>query len=121
MKSLLFLLLACPMVFGQVATVQTVTEVIQPVPLGRTKPSAVVLTSSPNPGIVGQPLSFTAVVEGYPGGPTPTGQVQFLLNGQVVQTETLINGGVTCEGPAPSAGTYKVTLKYLGDGNYLPQ
>jgi len=49
---------------------------------------------------------------------TPTGDVDVLVNGMVVTRVTLSNGSATAQiGPFDSAGSYAVTLNYLGDEN----
>ena len=50
------------------------------------------LTASPNPGIAGQPVTFTATVTGS--GAMPGGTVTFLDNGAVLGTGSVNNSGV---------------------------
>ena len=49
------------------------------------------LTSSPNPSLLGQPVTFTATVKPT-SGPVPTGTVNFEHLGALLDTETLSNG-----------------------------
>jgi len=115
MKRILpLLLLFSPLALAQ-NTVLTVKVLPEP-----TIPAKPTVTLQMNPPVLyaGQPMTVTATVEGVPGYPAPTGQIEFLLNGQVVQTSTLIDGGITCEATAPPAGTYKVGWIYLGDKYY---
>ena len=81
------------------------------------------LTSSPNPSVYGQPVTFTAtVIPGLSGGATPTGTVTFRLGTTVLGTATL-SGGVavftTTVGQLP-VGTNVITADYAGDGTYDP-
>ena len=71
------------------------------------------LVVAPNPGVVLSPVTFTALVTGN--GATPTGSVNFLVNGAVVGTSTLSGGKATFTDSALLAGAYSVTAQYLGD------
>src|SRR5262249_23502679 len=74
------------------------------------------LTSSPNPSVVGQPVTFTARVTGN----NPTGTVTFSLNGQTIGTGTLVNGVATFTTSTLPAGHDPVTSSYPGDANNAP-
>jgi hypothetical protein len=71
------------------------------------------LVVAPNPGVVLTPITFTALVAGN--GATPTGSVNFLVNGTVVGTSALSGGKATFTDSALLAGAYSVTAQYLGD------
>jgi hypothetical protein len=71
------------------------------------------LTSSPNPSIVGQAVTFTAKVTGS----NPTGAVTFTENGQVIGTATLLSGVATFTISTLAAGSNSVTASYPGDVN----
>ena len=68
------------------STAPTVVEVIKPA-------TVTTLTASPNPSIVGQPVTLTASVVGVPPGVTPTGNVQFFRNGSLIGTSALSGTG----------------------------
>ena len=66
----------------------------------------------------GQSVSFTVSVSG--GGPTPTGTVQFLVNGTDSGTALTLSGG-SATSPSTTllgAGNHTVKASYSGDPNY---
>jgi hypothetical protein len=71
------------------------------------------LTSSPNPSIVGQAVTFTARVTGN----SPTGSVTFSLNGKTIGTALLVNGVATFVISSLPVGNDAVTASYPGDAN----
>jgi large repetitive protein len=75
-------------------------------------------SSSPNPSVSGQEVTFTAAVSASALG-TPTGTVVFSDNGSPITctggTQTLSNGGATCTTAALTAGVHAVTATYQGD------
>ena len=75
--------------------------------------------SNPTP-IVGLPLTFTATVTPPASGdPTPTGTVQFELDGSDVGAAVPLAGGVATSGSVTlAAGTHTVTAVYSGDATY---
>jgi hypothetical protein len=81
--------------------------------------TTVSLTSSPNPAVVGQAVTFTAVViVTAPGGGTPTGQVQFFDNGVLIGTKSLSGGTATLTKSNLTAGSHPITAIYLGSTNH---
>jgi uncharacterized repeat protein (TIGR01451 family) len=76
------------------------------------------LTSSPNPSVAGQYVTFTATVSSGAG--TPTGQVTFIDGGTtVLGAATLdLSGTATLTTSLPSAGSHLVTASYEGDSNF---
>jgi hypothetical protein len=85
------------------------------------------LTSSANPSVVDQSVTFTATVTPSPAGATaPTGKVTFsyLQNGSAVilcsSPQTLkTNGTAVCSAPLTAASSYTVTASYAsGDSNF---
>ncbi len=66
------------------------TQTIQLGGTGTLATTTTTLTSSPNPSLLGQPVTFTATVTAT--GPVPTGTVSFEHLGFVLGTETLSNG-----------------------------
>ncbi|GHJ49090.1 hypothetical protein Cs7R123_64320 [Catellatospora sp. TT07R-123] len=78
------------------------------------------VTSSASPSVLGAPVTFTATVTG-PAGTTPTGFVQFRVDGAAVGGPVALSGGRATSSPIASLGTgsHQVTAAYLGDGSYL--
>ncbi len=73
------------------------------------------LVVAPNPALVLTPITFTALVAGNGG--TPTGSVNFLVNGAVVGTSVLSGGKATYADSTLAVGIYSITAQYLGDTN----
>jgi Big-like domain-containing protein len=73
------------------------------------------LVVAPDPDQVLTPITFTALVAGNGG--TPTGSVNFLVNGTVVGTSALSGGKATYTDSTLAVGTYSITAQYLGDTN----
>ncbi len=72
------------------------------------------LTSSPNPSVQGQTVTFTATVT--PSGPfTPTGKVKFLDGTTGLGYATLSGSVATFSKPHLAVGTHSITAQYLGD------
>ncbi len=79
--------------------------------------SSIRMTSSLNPSIVGQAVTFTAMVTPS----TATGTVQFLDLGQVpIGTATLSSGLAVFSTSSLNAGTYSLTASYAGDAKDTP-
>ena len=81
------------------------------------------LTSSQNPSVFGQSVTFTATVSGgVAGGLTPTGTVTFLdgTTTPAVQlgSGTLSKGVTVLSTSALSVGSHKITASYGGDTNF---
>lgn len=78
------------------------------------------VTSSPNPSNFNQSVTFTATVTSASG--TPTGTVQFKVDGTNVGSPQTLNGSgvATFATSALSAGIHTVTANYNGDGNFNP-
>jgi hypothetical protein len=86
-------------------------------------PVSIALSSSVNPSVPGQSVTFTATVSAAaPGAGTPTGNGQFEIDGTNFGPSTaLVNGMATS--PSTSAltpGSHIVTFLYAGDTNFLP-
>jgi probable HAF family extracellular repeat protein len=78
------------------------------------------LTSSQNPSIVGQAVTFTANVTSI-AGPPPDGElVTFTVNGVVYGSVPLSGGVAQLTTSAIPSGPHMVVVKYVGDTNYLP-
>jgi hypothetical protein len=81
--------------------------------------TTVSLIASPNPAVVGQTVTFTAVViVAAPGGGTPTGQVQFFDDGVLIGTRPLSGGVATLAKSNLTRGSHPITVVYLGSPNY---
>ena len=73
------------------------------------------VSSSANPSSVGQPVTFTATVANasVPGGSTPTGSVQFQVDGAAFGSPvTLSNGTAVISDAALGAGSHTITAVY---------
>jgi uncharacterized repeat protein (TIGR01451 family) len=85
--------------------------------------TSTVVTSSANPSVFGQPVTFTGTVTANPpGAGTPTGTVQFFDGATPLGTGTLSGGTTTIAAPASvisSVGTHHITATYSGDGSFL--
>ncbi|MFP5204423.1 MAG: Ig-like domain repeat protein [Acidobacteriota bacterium] len=72
------------------------------------------LSISPNPGLVTRPITFSAKVTGNGG--TPTGNVNFMANGNSIGTGALNASGVASLVVSTlPVGAYTVTANYAGD------
>jgi hypothetical protein len=77
------------------------------------------LTSSLNPSIYGQKVTFTAKVTST-SGPVPTGKINFILSGKNAGSPTLnTNGVATLIRSTLNSGTSSLMAMYQGDGNNL--
>jgi probable HAF family extracellular repeat protein len=76
-------------------------------------------TSSENPSVVGQPVTFTTTITSIVGPPPDGETVEFTISGQVVGTATLKGGVAQFTTSTIAAGSHAVTATYSGDGNYL--
>ncbi len=81
--------------------------------------STTTLTSSSNPSVYGQSVTFTATVAGAsPSTGTPTGTVTFKDGGTTLGTGTLSGGVATYTTSSLALGTHSVTAAYGGDTNF---
>jgi len=78
------------------------------------------LSSSQNPALPGQEITFTFVPSAVPpGAGTPTGTVQFKINDINTGSPALLVGGAASLNISiPTAGTHEVLAEYAGDGNF---
>lgn len=72
------------------------------------------LTSSPNPSLYGQTVTFTATVTSTGG--TPTGSVTFYDGASPLGTTTLSSGQASLAVSTLAVGTHSITAAYAGDG-----
>jgi probable HAF family extracellular repeat protein len=81
---------------------------------------ATTFTSSANPSVAGQPVTFTASMTSI-AGPPPDGEtVQFVVSGRVYGSAPLHGGVAQFTTSTIPVGSHTVVAKYLGDANYLP-
>jgi len=85
------------------------------------KPTSTSVTSSTNPSVYGQSVTFTATVSTQGSGGTPTGSVQFKDNGVNLGTPVTLSSGVATYSTATlTSGTHIITAVYTPSGNFLP-
>ena len=76
--------------------------------------TSTIVTATPSPGFVTQAIAFSAKVTGNGG--TPTGNVNFIVNGTTVGAAPLSGDGIaTFTDSALPVGSYTVTASYVGD------
>ncbi len=80
-------------------------------------PTATAVTSSLNPSLFSQSVTFTATVSSVAG--TPTGAVTFTIDGVDTAPMMLTGGVATTTTATLSAGPHTVTATYAGSGNFL--
>ena len=83
--------------------------------------SITALASSVNPSAYGQAVTFTATVSASaPGSGTPTGTVQFRIDGSNFGTPVTLSGGSATSSSISSlsVGSHTVTADYSGDANF---
>jgi oligoribonuclease NrnB/cAMP/cGMP phosphodiesterase (DHH superfamily) len=81
--------------------------------------SATVVSTSANPSVFGQAVTFTTTVSAVaPGAGTATGTVTFKVDGVAQPNVTLSNGQATFSSSTLSVGSHTVTVAYNGDGNF---
>src|SRR5437899_2616309 len=78
------------------------------------------LTAPPNPSVIGQAVTLTAVVSPVaPGTGVPTGTVTFRDGATVLATVTLVNGSASFVTSTLAVGSHSLTAAYSGGGNFL--
>jgi hypothetical protein len=81
--------------------------------------STTTVTSSQNPSVSGQGVTFdVSVAPAGLGAGTPTGTVQITVNGASLGTETLSGGAASVTDNSLGAGSYTVTATYSGDAGF---
>ncbi len=96
----------------QGSTSKVVKQVVQ---LG---PTNTTLSSSANPSIYGQPVTFSVAVAPQSGPGTPTGTVLLKNGGTVINSITLSNGTGSYTTSTLGAGSYSMTASYTGDASF---
>jgi uncharacterized repeat protein (TIGR03803 family) len=79
--------------------------------------TATTLTATPDPAKSGETVTLTATVKLTSGSDTPTGSVQFLFQGMVIDTVKLSGGIATFRASTTgiASGSYGVSAEYLGE------
>jgi probable HAF family extracellular repeat protein len=81
---------------------------------------AATFTSSVNPSVLGQPVTFTATMTTMIGPPSDGETVQFVAGGKMLGSAKLKGGVAHFTTSAIPAGAHAVVSTYSGDANYLP-
>ncbi len=82
--------------------------------LGVKLPTTTVLTSSQNPSVVGEPVTFTATVTAT--GAAPIGTVRFKTGNTIVGEIPVVAGSASITLPSLPVGTTKISAIFRGDG-----
>ena len=77
-------------------------------------PTTTTLTSSPNPSVVGQAVTFTATVAAQDGGPVPSGTVDFYHSTTLLGSGTLAGGVATFTTSTLAEATLSIHAVYPG-------
>jgi len=80
--------------------------------------TSVTLTSSENPAVVGDPVTYTATVVPQFSG-TPSGTVTFKQGGVIVGTAPVAGGVATFTTSYSSSGSFLIKASYSGDSSFL--
>src|SRR5207249_2954219 len=81
--------------------------------------SVTTLTSSSNPGVLGQSVTFTATISAvFPGAGTPSGTVTFRDGSTLLGTAMLANGTGTFTTSSLTQSSHALTVSYASDGNF---
>jgi hypothetical protein len=85
-----------------------------------TPSSRTVISSSVNPSLLGQNVTFTATISAVsPGAGTPGGTVQFSIDGSNYGSPVALSGdNASISDASLSAGTHRVSADYSGDSNF---
>lgn len=112
--ALLILALATP-IFAQSSNTASLQQVVT-APL---IPATITLTSSPNPSLTTDTVTYSGKVTGVSG--MPTGTVTVKDGALAVATVTLdATGAYVCQESNMTAGTHTITASYSGDKVYAP-
>ena len=81
--------------------------------------TATSLSSSANPSIINQAVTFTATVSAVaPGAGAPTGSVTFSDGATSLGSASLVNGQASLTTSTLAVGSHSITASYGGDGNF---
>ena len=78
------------------------------------------VTSSSNPALVGQSVTFTVAIESPAVTAVPTGTVTFTDAGQSLATVPVQNGMAEFTTPFGTTGDHVIVAEYSGDANFQP-
>jgi hypothetical protein len=78
----------------------------------------VLLSASPNPAFISNPVTFTAAIPSF--GVAPTGTVNFLDGTTPLGSAAVSAGSATFTTSALTLGTHSITAVYSGDSSYTP-
>ena len=92
------------------------TVVLPASALARETDTTTAVTSSQNPSVAGQPVTFTATVTTTGGTGTPTGSVSFMDGSSVIGTGTLFGGVATITTSSLATGNHTISARYAGSG-----
>jgi Bacterial Ig-like domain (group 3)/SdrD B-like domain len=82
-------------------------------------PTTIGLSTSANPSVFGQSVTITATVAGVGGSGTPTGTIQFMMDGNDFGSPVaLVNGAASFTSAGLSTGPHSITATYAGDGSF---
>jgi uncharacterized repeat protein (TIGR03803 family) len=98
----------------------TSTSATQTFVITGTTVTATALSVSPNPVMAGNYVTISATVKETAGSAVPTGDVQFSVNGSVLNTVALNGSGIATFGVSTvgyALGTYNLVATYIGDAN----
>jgi hypothetical protein len=84
--------------------------------------TATAVSSSVNGNVFGQAVTFTANVNPEsPGGGTPSGTIQFQVDGvNVAEPVTIVAGSANLTISSLSAGSHTISASYSGDASFIP-
>src|SRR5439155_6154201 len=79
------------------------------------------VSSSVNRAVFGQSVSFTAIISPQSGSGTPTGTVQFVIDGSNFGNPVTLGGGAATSNATSSLSvtSHSVTAAYSGDSAFL--
>ncbi len=80
--------------------------------------TSVLLTSSNNPSVNGENVTFTATVSAVGGFGNPSGNVEFFDNGASLGVATLAGNSASFSTATLAVGTHPITAVYSGDVNF---
>jgi hypothetical protein len=103
---------------GDANFLATVFSTVGPTPI-TPAPVTGTVTSSLNPSMSGQAVTFTATVVGNYGG-TPTGTVTFTDGTTALKTVKLSGGTASYTTSSLSSTTHSISCSYSGDSNFQP-
>jgi hypothetical protein len=81
--------------------------------------TATALTSSPNPSILGQPVTFTATVTSDAGAPPDGETITFMKHSTVLGTGTLSGGSASFTTSTLKVGKKSIMAEYAGDASFV--